>query len=255
MPAVRQASLSITNSQSFLKIVSIKSVIPYSHLILCHSFLFLPSIFPRTKGFSIESVLHIRWPQYWISASASVLPTNIQDWFPLGLTRLISLQSKGLSRVFSTPQFKSISSSALKVINGPALTSIHDCWKNHSFVYMDLAGKVMPLLFNMLSSLVIVCLPRSKHLLFSWRHSPSAVILGPKKIKSVTVFIVSPSICHEVIRVDSIILDFWTLSFKPAFSLSSFTFIKRLCSCSLSQMSKNACLQSRKIFSVFLLTV
>ena len=175
-----------------------------NHLILCHSFLFLPSIFPRTKGFSILSVLHIRWPQYWISASASVLPTNIQDWFPLGLTRLISLQSKGLSRVFSTPQFKSISSSALKVINGPALTSIHDCWKNHSFVYMDLVGKVMPLLFNMLSSLVIVCLPRSKHLLISWLQSWSTGILEMKKIKSITSSTSSPSVYCEVMELDAI---------------------------------------------------
>ena len=90
----------------------------------------------------------------------------------------------------------------------------------------------MSLLFNMLSSLVITFLPRSKHLLISWLQSPSAVILEPQKIKSDTVSTVSPSICHEVMRTDAKILVFWMLSFKPTFSLSSFTFIKRLFSSS-----------------------
>ena len=87
--------------------------------------------------------------------------------------------------------------------------------------------EVMSLLFNMLSRLVIAFLPRSKHHLISWLQSPSAVILGPRKIKSVTVSIVFPSICHEVMGLDAMIFVFWMLSFKPAFSLSSVTFIKR----------------------------
>ena len=94
-------------------------------------------------------------------------------------------------------------------------------------------GKVMSLLFNMLSRLVIAFLPRSKCLLTSWLRLPYAVILEPKKIKSVTVSIVSPSICHEVFELDAMILIFWMLNFKPAFSLSSFAFIKRLFSSSL----------------------
>ena len=89
-------------------------------------------------------------------------------------------------------------------------------------------SKVMSLLFNMLSWLVIAFLPRSKHLLISWLQSPCAVILEPKKITSDTVSIVSPSIHHEVMGPDAMILVFWILNFKPAFSLSSFTFIKRL---------------------------
>ena len=89
-------------------------------------------------------------------------------------------------------------------------------------------GKVMSLLFNMLSRLVITFLPRSKHLLISWLQSPSAVILEPPKIKSDTASTVSPSMCHEVMGMDAMILVFWMLSFKPTFSLSSFTFIKRL---------------------------
>ena len=97
----------------------------------------------------------------------------------------------------------------------------------HTFV-----SKVMSLLFNMLSRLVIAFLPRRKHLLISWLQSPSAVILEPQKIKSVTVSIISPSVCHEMMGPDAMIFVFQMLSFKPAFSFSSFTFIKRLFSCS-----------------------
>ena len=93
-------------------------------------------------------------------------------------------------------------------------------------------GKVTCLLFNMLSRLVITCLPRSKCLLISWLQSPSAVILEPSKIKSAIVFTVSPSICHEVTGLDAMILVFWMLSFKPTYSLFSFTFIKRFFSSS-----------------------
>ena len=86
-------------SPSLFKLMSIESMMPSNHLVLCHSLLLLPSIFPSSKVFSNESVFHIRWPKYWSSVSASVLPMNIQDWFPLGWTAWISLQSKGLSKV------------------------------------------------------------------------------------------------------------------------------------------------------------
>ena len=99
--AARQTSLSITNSQSLPKLVSIESMMPSSHLILCHPLLLLPPIPPSIRVFSSESTRCMRWPKYWISASASVLPMNTQDWFPLGWTGWISLHSKGLSRVFS----------------------------------------------------------------------------------------------------------------------------------------------------------
>ena len=116
-----------------------------------------------------------------------------------------------------------------------APTPIHDYWKkNHSLTRRNFVGKVMSQLFNMLSRLVIAFLPRSKHLLISWLQSPSAEILEPPKIKSGTVSIVSPSICHEVMGPDAPILVFWMLSIKPTFPLSSFTFIKRLFSSSLS---------------------
>ena len=128
--AARQASLSF----SLLKLMSIESVMPPNYLILCCPLLLLPQSFPASRSF----------PMSWffasggqsIGASASVFPMNIQDWFPLGLTGLISLLSKRPSRVFSnttTPQFKSISSSALSFLYSLTLTFIHDYWKNHSF--------------------------------------------------------------------------------------------------------------------------
>ena len=99
--AAHQASLSIINSRSLLKLMSIESVMPSNHLILCHPLLLPPSVFPSTRVFFSESVLSIRWPKYWSSASVSVLPMTIRALFPLGWTGWISLQSKGLSRVFS----------------------------------------------------------------------------------------------------------------------------------------------------------
>ena len=99
--AARQASLSINNPRSPLKPMPIESVMPSNHLILCHPLLLLPSILPSIRVFSSESVLRIMWPSIGVWASTSVLPMNIQDWSPLGWTGWISLQSKGLSRVFS----------------------------------------------------------------------------------------------------------------------------------------------------------
>ena len=110
--------------------------------------------------------------------------------------------------------------------------------KNIALMRRTFVSKVMSLLFNMLSRLAIASLPREKPLLISWLHSPSAVILEPKKIKSVSVSIVSPSICHAVMGPDAVILVFWMLSFKPAFSLSSFTIIKRLLSSSFLSAMK-----------------
>ena len=130
-------SLSFTISWSLLKLMSIESMMPPNHLILCHLLLLLPSVFPSIKVFSNEFFTS-GGQRIGASASASVFPKNIQDWFPLGLTGLISLQSKGLSRISPTPQFESINSWALRLLYGPTLTSMHDYWKNHSFNYMDL---------------------------------------------------------------------------------------------------------------------
>ena len=168
-----------------------------------------------------------------VPAPASVLPMFIQDWFPLGLTGLISLQSKGHSSLF---QFHSSKASVLQhsaffmvQLSHPYMTT----GKTIALTRWTFVGKVMSLFFNMLSRLVIAFLPRSKHLLIFWPQSPSAVILESPKIKLLTVSIVSPSICHEVMGLDAMMLVYWTLSLKPTFSLSSFTFIKRLFSSSL----------------------
>ena len=115
------------------------------------------------------------------------------------------MQSKGLTRA---PQLKNFNSSALSFLHSPILTSIHDHWKKHSLIRWTFVGKVMSLLLNMLSRLVITFFPRSKRLLISWLQSPSAVILEPPKIKSDTVSTVSPSISHEVMGPDAMILDF-----------------------------------------------
>ena len=175
-----QASLSFTISWNLLKLMSTESVMLSNHLILCHSCLLLPSIFPMSclvvsGGQSIGT-----------STSALVLPTNIHGWFPLGLTDLISLQSKGLSRVFSSitiwkHQFFSIQ---------PSLWSnSHICtWlleKPQLWLYAFLLTK-WSLLFNMLSRFVITFLPRSQCLLISWLQSLTAVILEPRERKSVT---------------------------------------------------------------------
>ena len=122
--AAFQASLSITNSWSLLKLMSIESVRPSNHLILCRPLLLLSSIFP--------SIFASGGQRTGASASASVPPINIQDWFPLGWPGWISLQSRDSQESSPTPQFKSISSLALNLLYGPALTSIHDYWKNHS---------------------------------------------------------------------------------------------------------------------------
>ena len=120
--AARKASLPIINSGSLLKLISIESVMPSNHLILCHPLLLLPSIFPSIPFASGGQSIGV-------SASTSVLPLTIQDWFPLEWTSCISLQPKLLSRVFSTPQFKSINFSALSFLYSPTFTPIHDYWK------------------------------------------------------------------------------------------------------------------------------
>ena len=152
----------------------------------------MPSVFPSIRVFSSESVLASRGQSFGVSASASVLPMNIQDWSPLGLTGWISLQPKFSQESSPPPQFKSITSSVLSFLYGPIRTCIYDYWKNHNFDLTDLCGNVISLPFNMLSRCVVTFLPRSKHCLISWLQSPSAVNLEPPKIKSVTVSIAFP---------------------------------------------------------------
>ena len=136
--AARQASLSITYSWSSPKPMSIVSVMPSNHLILCRPLLLLPSIFPSIRVFSNESALLIRWPKYW-SFSLSISPSSehpglisfSMDWLDL-------LAVQGTLESSPTPPFKSINSSALSFLHSPTLTSIHDHWKNHSLDYTDL---------------------------------------------------------------------------------------------------------------------
>ena len=130
--AVRQASLFITNSQSLLKLMSIESVRPSNHLTLCCPLFFLPSIFPSIWFFSNKLAVRIQWPSIRASASVSVLSMYIQGWFSLVWTSLISLQSKGLSRVFSNTTVQKHQFFALSFLYSPTLTSIHDHRKNHS---------------------------------------------------------------------------------------------------------------------------
>ena len=127
--AARQPSLTITYSQSSPKLMSVKLVMPYSHLILCCPLLLLPPVPSGSESFPMSQLFTWDGQNIGVSALASFLPKNTQDWSPVEWTGWISLQSKGLSRVFSTPQFKSINSLALSFLHSPTLTSIHDHWK------------------------------------------------------------------------------------------------------------------------------
>ena len=132
-----QSSMSFTNSCVLLKLLPIELVMPSNHLILCHPFLFLLS-FSTIRVFSNESVLLMIWPKYW-SFSFSISPSNeFSGLISLGLTGLISLQSRGLSRVFSNTAVQKHRFFSTQVSYGQTLTSIHEYWKNHSFEYLDL---------------------------------------------------------------------------------------------------------------------
>ena len=148
--------------------MSIESVMPSNHLILCHPLFLPPSIFPRIRIFSNESVLHIRWPKYW-SLSFSISPSNeYSGLISFRINQLDLLAVLGIVKNFLQHQFESISSLVLSLLYGPTFTSIHDYWKNHSFDQMGLSSKVIFQLFNTLSRFVIIFLPRSKSLLISW---------------------------------------------------------------------------------------
>ena len=204
-----QVSLSITNSQSSLKLMSIESVILSSHLILCCPLLLLPSIFPSIRVFSNESALCIRWPKYWsfsfnISSSNehSGLISFRMDWLNL-LAVQGTLRSPLQHRSSKAPILRR-SDFFMVQLSHPYMTT----GKTITLTRWTFVGKVMSLLFNMLSRLVITFLPRSKRLFISWLQSPSAVIWEPEKIKSDTVSTVFPSISHEVMGPDAMIFVF-----------------------------------------------
>jgi len=207
--ATRQASLSITNTRSLIKLIPIESIMPPNYLILCHPLLLPPSIFPSIRVFSNESVLHIRWPKYW-SFSFSISPSN-------EYSGLISFRINWLDLLAVQGTLKSLlqyHSSKASILGHSAYFMVQishpymPTGKKIALTRWTLVSKVMSLLFNMLSTLVTAFLPRSKHLLVSWQQVPSAGILEPPKIKSVTVSIVSPSTCHELMGPDAMILVF-----------------------------------------------
>ena len=186
---------------------------PSNHLSLCHPLRLLPSIFPNIKVFSNKSVLPIRWR--W-SFSFSISPSNeYSGIFSFGIDWLDLLAVQGTLK--SLLQHHSSKASILQrsacfivQLSHPYMTT----GNTKALTRWTFVGKVMSLLFNMLSSLVITFLQRSKHILISWLQSPSAVILEPPTIKSATVSTVSPSICHGVMGLDAMILVFCILSFK-----------------------------------------
>ena len=199
---------------------------PSSHLILCCPLLLLPSIFPGIRVFPNESVLHIRWSKYW-SFSFRVSPTNEYSelisfrihWFDLlvqGALKLLFQYHSLKASILRRSGFFMVQLSQLYLTTG----------KNVALTVQAVVGKLMSLLFNMLSRLVIAFRRRKKHLLISWLQSPSVVILEPKKVKSVPGFLCFPIYLpwRDGTRYHD--LHFWMLSFKPAFSLSSFTFIR-----------------------------
>ena len=205
--AGRQASLSITISRNLLKLMSMESVMPSNHLILCHLLLLLSSIFPSIRVFSNESVLGIRWPKYW-SSSFSISPSNEYsvlisfkiDWFDI-----LAVQ-RTLKSILQNHSSKTsiLCHSAFFMVQllHPYMTTR----KSIALTIWIFVSKVMSLLFNTLSRFLIAFLLRSKYLLISWLQSPSSDF-GAKKMKSVTASIVSPFIfpwsdgtrCHDLL--------------------------------------------------------
>ena len=182
-----QTSLSITNSRSSLRLTSIESVMPSCHLILCHPLLLLPPIPPSIRVFSNESTLCMRWPKYW-SFSFSISPSKeipglisfTMDWLDLlavqGTLKSLLQHHSSKASILRHSAFFTVQ------LSHPYMTT----GKTIALATQTFVGKVMSLLFNMLSRLVITFLPRCKRLLISWLQSPSAVILEPRKIKSDT---------------------------------------------------------------------
>ena len=187
----------------------VESVIPSNHLILCCPLLLLPPILPSIRVFSNESTLHIRWPKY-CSFSFNITASNEHpelisfrmDW--LDLLAVQGTLNSLLQHHSSKSSILQHSAFFIVQLSHPYMTT----GKTIALTSWTFVDKVMSLLFNMLSMLVITFLPKSKHLLISWLHSPSAVILEPRKIKSDTISTVTPAICHKVMGPDAMILVF-----------------------------------------------
>ena len=232
--------------------MSTELVMLSNHFILCHPLLLLPSVFPTIWVFTYELSLCIRWRKYW-SFSFSISPSNEYsglisfriDWFYLlavqgtlkSLLQHHSLKASiiGLSAFF------------IVQLSHPYMTT----GKTIALTIWTFAGKVVSLLFNILPGFLMAFLPRSKCLLIWWLQSPSTVILEPNKIKFTPVSTFSPPICHEVMGPDTMILVFWMLSFRPAFSLSSFTFIKKLFSSSSVSALRGGVICISEVIDIF----
>ena len=212
--AAHQASLSFTVSWSLLKLISIESRMPSDHLILCHPLILLLSVFPNIRFFSSESALHIRWPKY-LNFNVSISPSNEYsglisfriDWFDLlavqGALKSLLQHHTSKASILQRSAFFMVQLSHPYTMTG----------KTIALTRWTFVGKLMSLLFNILSRLAITFLPRSKCLLILKLQSTSTLILEPKKIKSAAVSTVSPSICHKVMGLDPMILVFWMLTF------------------------------------------
>ena len=231
--AACQASLSITNSQSLFKFMSIEPVMPSNYLILCHPFSSCLQSFPASGSFPSESVF-ASGGQSIGSFRCSIRPSNeysglisfSMDW--LDLLAVQGTLKSLLQHHNSKASILQHSAFFMVQLLHPYMTT----GKTIALTRWTFVGKVTSLLFNILSRLIIAFLPRSKCLLSSWLQSPSAVISEPKKIVSYCFHYFS-IYCHEVMGLDAMILVFWMLSFNPTVSLSSFTFMKRLFSSSL----------------------
>ena len=200
-----------------------------NHFIICHPLLLLLSIFPIIRVFSNElDLCIIRWPQYWSFSTneySGLISLRI-DWFDF---LVVQETLKHLLQYYSLKaSIRQCSAFFMVQLSHPYMTT----GKTIALTIWTFVGKVMSLIFNMLSKFDITFLPRSKHLLISCLQLLSTVILEPKKMKSVTVSTFPPSICLEVMELDVMILVFGMLSFKPAFSPFYFTLIKRLFSSS-----------------------
>src|SRR5574337_1053273 len=186
--------------------MSIELMMPSNYLIPCNPLLLLPTIFPSIRVFSNESALCSRWPKYW-SFNINISPSNeYSGLISIRMDCWMSLQSKGLSSLLQHHSYKAsiLRHSAFFTVQ---LSHLYmTTGKTIALTRRTFVDKIMSLLFNMLSRLVITFIPRSKHLLISWLQSPSVVILEPRKIKSDTVSPVSPSISHEVMGPDAMIV-------------------------------------------------
>ena len=201
--------MSITNFQNLLKLMSIELVMPSNHLLLCRPLLLLPSTFPSIRVFSNESVLYFREPKYWCFRFSISSSNEYSGLISFRMHWLDLLAVQGTLK--SLLQHHSAKASVLQCstffilqLSHPYITTE----KTIALTRWTFIGRVMSLLYNMLSRFVMAFLPMKKRLLISWLQSLSTMILEPRKIKSLTISIVLPSICHEEMGPDAMILVF-----------------------------------------------